>query len=92
MTVNAQRGPRDDGERDVIGGGNATCETDNNTWIQEHVIIQFKGEQRRSHVPQRKNPANVTAMKMVSGNAATWDATMLTGDYFASGEADGHCR
>jgi hypothetical protein len=77
----------------MVGGSNVTRETDDDTWVREHVSIRFKDEERRSHIPQRKNPANVTVIKTISEDVTTiCDAATLTRDDLASGEADGHCR
>jgi hypothetical protein len=41
MNIHAQRASHNDGEWDMIGGSDATGETDDETWTQEHVAVRF---------------------------------------------------
>ena len=68
--VHAQRTSYDDWEWDVIGGGYITRETNDGTWTQEQVSITLtpRLEGRRYHVPQMRNPANVTITWILVGD------------------------
>ena len=52
----------------MICGGDATRETDDKTCTRKGTYQSFKVKQKRiSNIPQSKNPANVTAINVMSG-------------------------